>query len=847
MTQVPVKELKLEETRRLSSPIVAEPLYQCAHAITVLGFVPLATLAVEVNGTIVLNGVAGGFPQPNGATLTLPAPLAAGDSVRARQSAGSITSPWSAAVVARDHTQDFPAGPPRPQINPAPVYECGSRTGVSNLLVGCNVWITADGVEVGRVDGAAAHYGVNVTPDYALGQTMRAWAELCKDPSPPSQAHLTVMPPKPLPAPGIDPAYADSQQVRITNLVNGARFELARNGASIGVWRTWGYAHLVSLSPPLVDGETLKVTQRMCPGDPDSPPGEGVVQPCSALPAPEVASIEGGADSVTVTVMVPGATIKVYLNGVKVGEGGGPVVPLSQPVKLGDTVHVLQVVGGCTGQWAQEVRVQCVAPPVGADPAGLDLFAVGRLEYDGGSVSIGGASLSVRGSVYYPAEDDGDRQPFSKRLGESGPLPVVFMVHGNHSPADPSYLGYDYFQLALARAGLVAVSVDCNELNGNIGGPGNIWDRADLLNASIAHFVALADGADPIFGGHLDFGRVGLMGHSRGGEAVVIAPSRASVPAGVSVRSVLSLAPTDWGATSGPPSGYEYMTILPAADGDVVDNDGAKYYDRSLPSSFKSQQYVHAANHNYFNRQWLNNDNFGTLPTMPRPDHERVLLAYGCALYRATLLGHATTAYLSGHLLPPSMATNNVHLSFKHVKALTVDDHEQGNTIAVNAMGGPTAQAGLSADEHAFSQGGATAFNASFYGDSIGMVAVPKKKAGTFRSELVPKKGVSLAGREIWIRAGDVFDGAVAATATGFELGLEVAGGGVKWVDSDDVGGVPLPFDRGGVTKTMPKTLRFKVGCFGLTKREANAVRAIWIRLSRSKPRALAFDDLQIV
>ena len=64
------------------------------------------------------------------------------------------------------------------------------------------------------------------------------------------------------------------------------------------------------------------------------------------------------------------------------------------------------------------------------------------------------------------------------------------------------------------------------------------------------------------------------MGHSRGGEAVVIAPIRASKPAGVTILGVLSLAPTDWGATSGPPTGYEFQTLLPAADGDVWSNDG---------------------------------------------------------------------------------------------------------------------------------------------------------------------------------------------------------------------------------------------------------------------------------
>jgi hypothetical protein len=264
MTQVPVKELRLQDNRKLlSPPIIAEPLYQCATAVTVLGFVPLALLDVEINGAIVLAGAAAGFPMPSGATLALPVPLVAGDPVRARQTAGGVTSAWSPVVTVRDHTQDFPAGPPRPEVNPAPVYQCGARTGVSNLLTGCKVWITADGVEVGRVNGAADHQGVDVTPDYALGQGVRAWAEMCNDPSPPSQAYLTGMPPNPLPAPGIDPAYADAQQIRINNLVNGARFELSRNGTSLGVWRTWGYAHLVGLSPPLAAGETLKVTQRI--------------------------------------------------------------------------------------------------------------------------------------------------------------------------------------------------------------------------------------------------------------------------------------------------------------------------------------------------------------------------------------------------------------------------------------------------------------------------------------------------------------------------------------------------------------------------------------------------------
>jgi hypothetical protein len=844
MGEVPTERLKLKDRRYLSPPVVGEPLYQCSTVVVVYGFDVGATLDVERNGAVVVAGAPGGFPQPQGALLALPAPpLAAGDVIRARQKAGGITSGWSPAVTVGDHTKDYPDGPPRPQIDPAPVYQCGSRTGVNNLLTGCEVWITADAVQVGKVVGAAPHQGVNVAPDYGLGQEVRAWAKLCNDPSPPSVAYDTIPPPNPLPTPAIDPAYEGTQQIRITNLVNGARFELSLNGASLGVWRTWGYAHLVGLSSPLASGDTLSVVQRMCKGNPPSNPGGTTVLPCSALPAPQVAPIQCGDTSVTVTQMASGATIKVYRNLVKAGEGGGPTVLLNHAVEHGDVVHVVQAVGKCVSQFAQELSCLCVAPHTTFDPSGLDLFPVGVADYDGGTVSIGGQTLHVRGNVYYPAEDDGPNQPFNKRRGRRGPVPVIFMAHGNHSPADPSYLGYDYFQQALARMGFVAVSVDCNELNGWTAGAGNITDRADLINASIAHFQTLS-ASGPIFKGRLDFKKVGLMGHSRGGEAVVIAPVRASKPAGVTILGVLSLAPTDWGATSGPPQGYEFLTLLPAADGDVWSNDGAKYYDRCLPPAFKSQLYVHNACHNYFNRQWLNNDNGGTLPTMARSDHERVLLTYGCAFYRRVLAGHNTVGFLVGTELSPATPTSLVHLSFEWANASTVDDHQQNNTIAKNSLNRTTTQTGLTADEYGMSQTAPNQFNGSFYGDSIGMVAEARGANGTFRSRLDP--GTKIAGKEIWIRVADVFGGSIPASATGFELGIELPNGSVKWVDSDDVGGVPLPFDYGSTTKSMLSTLRFPADCFELSKRQT-VIRAIVLRLNRPTPRPLAFDDLQIV
>ncbi|SRR5258705_152586 len=114
MAEVPTEGLRFKDSRLLSPPQVGAPLYQCATAIVVYGFDVGAKLDVRRNGTIVLAAVPGGFPQPSGALLALPAPLVAGDVIRARQKSAGMTSAWSSAVTVRDHTQDFPDGPPRP-------------------------------------------------------------------------------------------------------------------------------------------------------------------------------------------------------------------------------------------------------------------------------------------------------------------------------------------------------------------------------------------------------------------------------------------------------------------------------------------------------------------------------------------------------------------------------------------------------------------------------------------------------------------------------------------------------------------------------------------------------------
>ncbi len=231
---------------------------------------------------------------------------------------------------------------------------------------------------------------------------------------------------------------------------------------------------------------------------------------------------------------------------------------------------------------------------------------------------------------------------------------------------------------------------------------------------------------------------------------------------------------------------------------------------------------------------------------LARADHERVLTVYGCALFRATLLGHGTTGYLSGDVLPAGVLTQHVFRAFERDKALTVDNHEDGNTISVNSLGQPTSQsAGMVANEFPFDQVPA-AFNSSFYGLTTGMVVQPSKRGALFRSQL--KTAINMTRREVWVRGAEVTDGStVAASGTGFELGLEDQSGARAWVDCDDVGGLPRPYPRNpGMIKTMLSTLRFRGACFQAREFNARKVVAILIRCNRKEPRPVAFDDLQI-
>ena len=219
-------------------------------------------------------------------------------------------------------------------------------------------------------------------------------------------------------------------------------------------------------------------------------------------------------------------------------------------------------------------------------------------------------SLPLNGRIWYP---DGD-----------GPFPLVLMVHGNHNMKDFSDPGYEYLGELLAGRGFIAVSVDENFLNGNLRGENDA--RGWMLLRHVEIWTAFNDSAGGPFHGKVDLENIGLIGHSRGGEAVAVAglfnrlshyPDDATLKFdfGFAIRALIAIAPIDGQYEPAnrptPLRDVNYLVIHGSHDGDVSAFSGLRQYQRITfgeGEGFKSAIWMYRANHGQWNTVWGSTD-----------------------------------------------------------------------------------------------------------------------------------------------------------------------------------------------------------------------------------------------
>jgi hypothetical protein len=295
------------------------------------------------------------------------------------------------------------------------------------------------------------------------------------------------------------------------------------------------------------------------------------------------------------------------------------------------------------------------------DPLETGADGVNQLDYEAGSmlIQIPGSPNNppstppnhtrreftqyLRGSLHYP---DPNVNP--------GPWPVVVHVHGNHSncmqlggpigpPNEqtlfddctqtstgtpvtnreplPNAQGYDYMGSNLASHGYLTISIDQDEMMAyQTGDDRGMYSRSQLIGAHLdalwkANQGEAAGDLPAELAGRLDFSKIGMMGHSRGGDGVTaFIDYNRTRPAPLRrypLKAVLSLAPVDYERRA--PYGVAYGTILPLCDGDVSNVQGARFFERSqyiVPGDpFPRVQFAsHGAQHGRYNHNWIGDD-----------------------------------------------------------------------------------------------------------------------------------------------------------------------------------------------------------------------------------------------
>lgn len=337
-------------------------------------------------------------------------------------------------------------------------------------------------------------------------------------------------------------------------------------------------------------------------------------------------------------------------------------------------------------------------------------------------------SVDIWATVWHPADLSG------------GPYPLLVFQHGNHGicrqvgttsdfatsltpplcPAGftqtPNHLGYDYIASRLAGYGYIVVSVNANAINTR---PNGNPERGRLIQEHLRYWTIWnsADGGFPFgktFSGKVNLRNIGLMGHSRGGEGVRAAYNfnrQEGSPFGI--RALLEIGPVDFGrlnSTTPNPvfnvDGVPFAVILPACDGDVSDNQGMRVYDRAryIPETSpapKTQLYVYAANHNFYNSQWTPEDSLFRCIDFPiltqRPPQEQIGLVYVMGFFRNYIGGEDFRSLFTGDVAPPESVGVPIAQSYQESpnEIQLIDDFSARQSPDVNVAGGANLTANL--------------------------------------------------------------------------------------------------------------------------------------------------------
>jgi len=484
----------------------------------------------------------------------------------------------------------------------------------------------------------------------------------------------------------------------------------------------------------------------------------------------------------------------------------------------------------------------------------------GTFEYDDGLTTVpdgdddpfSSTTLDQKAVVFFPADAAGVVSA-AQISAVQATYPLVVMVHGN-SGYQTGYRGYNYVLDHLARNGFIAASIFLYQ---GAGGTSRAW-------AVFKHLALLQNK----FPGKIDLTNIGIMGHSRGGEAVVLA-SKLNVDQalGYNFKAILSLSPTD---RYGPysltgPYYVHYLVMYGGLDGDVSGgwprSTGFSLYDRADPG--KAMSFFERCSHDRFNTEWGDADVVSPWSSLTATDkaqvvspgaHQTIAKAYMNAFFRWRLQGHAELAdFFTGELVPASVAAADngavtVRTQYIAPGGLELDGFKNGDPghndlggqVAYTLAGAPGEAAASALDSH------------SPHDTNIGQ---PTWNAATDSYEsAIPVADEDLSNYGyLSFRVSQTYLSPLNTPnqPRDFKIRLTDAGNNSRAIRVSVLGGVPYPFVRGNdfFTKSAMRTIRIPISAFktqsvGLQEVDTTHVVSIGFVFSAQSTGEIDIDDI---
>jgi hypothetical protein len=271
----------------------------------------------------------------------------------------------------------------------------------------------------------------------------------------------------------------------------------------------------------------------------------------------------------------------------------------------------------------------------------IDIFESAKIQ---GLLDVDGKNFTIKAKVQiaYPA-DPADANKIAEPAVKGTKYPLVVFVHGNAAhwsfrapfakttstesgfpvvtatiDSQPNHEGYKYLMESLTEPGrdMVSISIDMNlpnKLNALV------EMRAQMIADVLTELESQSKKSGSLLFNKVDFKNIGLVGHSRGGEAVVQAVKNLKSSSTLGIRAVCSLAPTDGLgiSTNNPLSvvaapNIAYLVFYGGMDYDIngmrtpgqldIAGTGFRLYDRSTAN--KAMVFMPFCCHSRFNTVW---------------------------------------------------------------------------------------------------------------------------------------------------------------------------------------------------------------------------------------------------